>query len=201
MAALAVAAAAALAAGCGQSSKHASSSNGQTVQRSTTAPTETDRSGGSRHNPVAKSSSGITIRLPRHWAASHGVVSPKTWPRPLAVAASFPIHHLGANAACSKEVLASIPPDGVFILVSEYTKPAPPGYPPITAFGRRGDLRHLDIRPSEVECWEGLSGAAHFVDHGRDFYVEVLLGKRITAAQRRHALEALATLRVTRGRS
>ena len=189
-----------LGAGCGHSSRHASSQPALTQPG--TAPSAPGKAT-PRHSGqggAAPKSAGIAIHLPRHWVVSRKAISPKTWPRPLAVAASFPVHHLGANAACSKDVLASITPHGVFILVSEYTKPPPPGYPPLTPFGTRGDLTHLNIRPSEVECWEGLGGTAHFVERGRAFFVEVLLGRRVTPAERRRALASLASFRVTRGR-
>jgi len=197
-AAVAVLALVTLGAGCGHSSRHASSQPALTQAGTPpSAPGRTTPRHPGQRGAVPKSA-GIAIHVPRHWAVSRKAISPRTWPRPLAVAASFPIHHLGANAACSKDVLASIPPHGSFILVSEYTKPRPPGYPPLTPFGTRGDLARLNIRPSEVECWEGLGGTAHFMDHGRAFFVEVLLGKRVTPAERRRALASLATFRVTR---
>ena len=186
-------------AGCGHSSRHASS---QPVRAHAGTPTSAPGTTTPRHSGqpnAAPKSAGIAIHVPRRWVVSRKAVSPRTWPRPLAVAASFPVHHLGPNAACSHVVLSSITPHGVFILVSEYTKPAPPGYPPLTPFGTRGDLTHMNIRESEVECWEGLGGTAHFMDHGRAFFVEVLFGTRTTAAERRRALAYLATFSVTRG--
>jgi hypothetical protein len=119
---------------------------------------------------------------------------------PIRVLASFPLPRLSANLACPKEVLASMPPHGVYILVAEFTKPEPAGFPPPPPIAARGDLAHLDLRPAEVECWDGgLSGAARFTDHGRAFYAEVLLGPKVTAAERRRALASLASLSVSSG--
>jgi hypothetical protein len=124
-------------------------------------------------------------------------VTKPNWPKPLTVASTFRIRRASANASCPKNVLSSMPPHGIYILVAEYTKPRPRGIPAGLPPGPRGDLRHLDIRPSEVECWDGgLSGAKDFTEHGRSFRVEVLLGPRVTAAERRRALNALASLRV-----
>jgi hypothetical protein len=193
-------AAATFASGCGgKSSTHLSSRPSGTTGGTPPATTRMTAPGRPSKRPnAAPKSARIAIQVPRHWVVSHKAISPQTWPRPLAVAASFPVHHLGANAACSHEVLSSMTPHGVFILVSEYTQPPPPGYPALTPFGTRSDLSHMNIRLSEVECWEGLSGTAHFKDHGRLFFVEVLFGTRTTAAERRRALDYLATFRVTR---
>jgi hypothetical protein len=187
-----------LASGCGgKPSTHAASKPAPATSVPTTGATPPSPNG--RRPASAPKSAGIAIHVPRRWVVSRRAISRRTWPRPLAVAATFPVHHLGANAACSHQVLSSIPPHGIFILVSEYTQPPPPGYPPLTPFGTRGDLTHMNIRPSEVECWDGLGGTAHFMDHGRAFFVEVLLGNRVTPAERRRALAYLATFRVTRG--
>jgi hypothetical protein len=94
-------------------------------------------------------------------------------------------------------VIASMPPDGVYAVVAEYTDPPPKGIPRLTGLGPRPDFRHLNIRPAEVECWDnGLSGAADFRDHGRAYRVEVLLGARVSAARRRRVLDSLNTLRL-----
>ena len=138
----------------------------------------------------------VKVAVPRGWTQSHRIGSRRSWPVPLRVIASFPIEGRSSNAACPKAVLDAMPPDGVYILVAEYTKPRPRGIPASLPIRPRGDLDHLDIRPSEVECWEGPSGAARFADHGRDFYVEVLLGVRAGAKQRRRALDTLASLDV-----
>jgi hypothetical protein len=138
------------------------------------------------------------MRVPRGFTPTRKVGSAQSWPVPLHVLASFPIRRGAANAACPRPVLESMPPDGIYMLVAEYTKPPPPGFPAGTPIGARGDLAHLDLRPAEVECWDaGLSGTARFRDHGRDFYVEVLLGPKVTASQRRRALQALASLTVS----
>jgi hypothetical protein len=116
---------------------------------------------------------------------------------PLKVAASFPIHHASPNASCPVNVIRSFPPDGVYLMIAEFTKPRPPGIPPRGQLPPRGDLRQLDIRPSEVECFEnGLSGAKDFTEDGRSFRVEILLGRQVSAERRRQALEALASLRI-----
>jgi hypothetical protein len=137
------------------------------------------------------------MRLPRELTSYPKAVSRHSWPRPLEVASSFRIARTSASVSCPKEVLASMPPDGVYVVVAEYTDPPPKGIPSPKGLGRRPDLSHLDIRPAEVECWDnGLSGAAEFLDHGRAFRVEVLLGARVTAARRQKALDALASLRL-----
>jgi hypothetical protein len=137
------------------------------------------------------------MRLPPGLAVARKASSGRSWPVPRAVVASFPIHRASANALCPASVIASMPPDGVYIVVAEYTKPPPPGIPPGNPPGPRGDLTHLNIRPSEVECWNGPGGSVSFREHGRDYHVELLLGRRVTAAQRRRALAALASLRVS----
>ena len=137
------------------------------------------------------------MSLPRELASQPKAVSRHSWPRPLEVASSFRIVHTSANVSCPTEVLASMPPDGVYVVVAEYTNPPPKGIPAPTGLGPRPDLRHLDLRPAEVECWDsGKSGAADFIDHGRAYRVEVLLGARVSAARRQKALDALATLRL-----
>jgi hypothetical protein len=136
------------------------------------------------------------MRLPRELTSYPKAVSRRSWPKPIEVVSSFPIARTSANVSCPKEVLASMPPDGVYVAVSEYTDPPPRGIPRPTDLGPRPDLRHLDIRPAEVECWDdGLSGATRFLDHGRAFRVEVLLGARVSAARRQKVLDALASLR------
>jgi hypothetical protein len=113
------------------------------------------------------------------------------------MAASFPIHRASGNVSCPANVIESMPPDGVYLVVAEFTKPRPPGIPPQRALPPRGDLRQLDLRPSEVECWDGgPSGAKDFTENGRSFRVEVLLGSRVSAERRRRALESLASLRI-----
>jgi hypothetical protein len=123
-------------------------------------------------------------------------VAIRNWPVPLKVVSSFRIARASSSAACPRNVIASMPPNGVYILVAEYTKPRPRGIPAGLPPGPRGDLSKLDIRPAEVECWQGLSGAKDFKYHGRAYRVEVLLGKRVTAAQRRRALQVLGSLKL-----
>jgi hypothetical protein len=139
----------------------------------------------------------VSVRVPRDWHVKKHPVTRRNWPVPLKVAASFPIHRASPNASCPVNVIRSFPPDGVYLMIAEFTKPRPPGIPPRGELPPRGDLRHLDIRPSEVECFEnGLSGAKDFTEDGRSFRVEILLGRQVSAERRRQALEALASLRI-----
>jgi hypothetical protein len=138
------------------------------------------------------------MRVPSGWHAPAKPITRRNWPVPLKVTASFPIHRIAGNASCPRNVIRSFPPDGVYLLVAEFTKDRPPGVPPRGQLPPRGDLSRLDIRPSEVECFEeGLSGAKDFTENGRSFRVEILLGRRVSAARRRAALEALGSLRLT----
>jgi hypothetical protein len=89
-----------------------------------------------------------------------------------------------------------MPADGVYMVVSEYTQPPPPGIPKGLPVGPRGDLRRMNIRPEEVECWDGLGGFARFREHGRSFYVEALFGRKVTPERRRRALAVLAGVKV-----
>jgi hypothetical protein len=139
----------------------------------------------------------VSIQLPRGWHSPARPASRRNWPVPLKIAASFPIHRVSGSASCPYKIIRSMPLDGVYVLVAEFTKSRPRGVPPRGQLPPRGDLRHLDIRPSEVECFEnGLSGAKDFTEDGRSFRVEILLGRRVSAERRRQALEALASLRI-----
>jgi hypothetical protein len=141
----------------------------------------------------------VAIQIPNGWHKLKPKAHARVWPVPLRAVATFDLPPLPANASCSKAVIDALraSPHGVYMLIAEYTKPQPAGFPSPPPIGPRGDLRHLDLRPAEVECWDdGLSGAARFTDHGRAFYAEVLLGRDVTAAERRQALRTLASLHV-----
>jgi hypothetical protein len=192
---VAAAVAVAVGSGCGESSKQASGPAPQpTTTEAASAPTPSPKPRVA--GPVHRSH-GVAIRLPRGYLAARRPAKAGDWPVPRTVVSSFPVRRTSGNALCPPDVIASMPPDGIYIVVAEYTKPRPRDIPAGTRPGPRGDLRHLNIRPSEVECWEGPGGSASFTERGRAFHVELLLGKRVSAAQRRRALEALASLRVT----
>ena len=180
-------------AGCGGDKKSASepvkSETGRAWSSST--PATTPKPNGSSKPKAVK------LDVPRGWSTPKPRRSKRIWPAPVKVLSSFRIARVPANAACPYEVLAKMPPDGVYVLVSEYTKPRPAGFPPTRKLGPRPDLRKLQLRPAEVECWdEGLSGSADFSEHGRGFHVEVLLGAKVSKAQRQRALDALASLKI-----
>ena len=166
------------------------------------APTQTSPSGYSERPPaaarLARPSHRVTLHAPRGWAVPAKRVSRRGWPKPVHVAASFPIHRLPANTSCPHSILERIPADGVYMFVAEYTSPRPRGIPPGRPLGPRPDLRNLPIADEEVECWDGPGGSADFKEKGRAFRVEVLFGRRTTATQRQRALDALATLRVAK---
>ncbi|MEA2349754.1 MAG: hypothetical protein QOG86_695 [Thermoleophilaceae bacterium] len=179
--------------GCGDGSKSPGSAARKSTTTAATAPAK-PRSSTPAPRPKRRR---VTIRVPRGFHVSRHPVTRSNWPAPLTVATSFPVHRASANALCPTKVLESFPPDGVYMLVAEFTKPRPKGIPPRRPLPPRGDLRHLDIRPSEVECWDGgPSGAKDFTENGRSFRVELLLGSRVSAARRRAALEALGSLRI-----
>jgi hypothetical protein len=184
-----------LASGCGSKSNHASAP----VAPPTTGPSTTTPTTPAQGNPPSGTvhrSHGVAAQVPRGWSVAKKPVSIKNWPVPLQVISSFRILRASANASCPKNVIASMPPNGVYILVAQYTSPRPRGIPRGLPLGPRGDLSKLDIRPSEVECWEGLSGAKDFKDHGRSYRVEVLFGLHVTRAQRRRAREVLGSLKL-----
>jgi hypothetical protein len=201
--ALVAAVASPLLAGCGGGSKHASTTASTPASTQASKPASNGPAAKHpRHSGQVSRSHGVAVRVPRGWHAVQPTTRATTWPVPLRATASFGLARVTGNAACSKAVIRALRarPHGVYILVSEYTKPQPAGFPSPPPLRPRGDLSHLDLRPAEVECWDyGLSGAARFRDHGRAFYVEVLLGRDVTAAERRRALQALASLRVGRG--
>jgi hypothetical protein len=144
----------------------------------------------------------VAIRIPNGWHKLKPRAHARVWPVPLSAVATFNLPPLPANASCSKSVIDALraSPHGIYMLIAEYTKPQPAGFPSPPPIGPRTDLRHLDLRPAEVECWDdGLSGAARFTDRGRAFYAEMLLGRDVTKAERRRALNALASLRVGGG--
>lgn len=195
--------AAALLAGCGGGSKNAS--NPASTQASgpatsaSTAPTATKPP--PRASGHVSRSRGVSIRVPRGWHEVRPRTRATVWPVPLRATATFRLPPIHANASCSKAVIDALraSPHGVYMLIAEYTKPQPHGFPSPPPIGPRPNLAHLDLRPAEVECWDdGLSGAARFTDHGRAFYAEMLLGRDVTAGERRKALRALASLRVGR---
>ena len=186
-------------AGCGGGDKKAHTSE----------PVKTETGGDFQPSPAPSGPSGasgpsgkrgggaVKVDVPKGWSTPGLRASAGAWPRPVTALSSFRIRRLPANAACPRSVLAEMPPDGVYVLVSEYTNPRPKGFPPHGKLGPRPDLGKLDLRPAEVECWdEGLSGQADFAEHGRGFHVEVLLGAKVTSEQRRRALAALASLRL-----
>jgi hypothetical protein len=200
MGVMAAAIAGALVIGCGGGTNHASTTAPRVAS---TPPTSPQRPAPHpRRTGRVSRTRGVGIRVPYGWHAAHPATHARTWPVPLKVAASFRLPRLSGNAACSRAVIDALTrtPHGVYVLVAEYTKPQPAGFPSPPPLRPRGDLAHLDLRPAEIECWDGgLSGAARFTDHGRAFYVEVLLGHDVTAAERRRALHTLASLRVGRG--
>jgi hypothetical protein len=174
-----------LLAGCGGSDKNAVSVPTTSTTQATTS-TRTAKPAPRRR---------VTVPLPRELKPAPKAVSPRSWPRPVKVYASFPIDHTSANVSCPLHVLESMPPDGVYVAVSEYRNP-PKGIPPESGLGPRPDLSKLDIRDEEVECWNGPGGFAKFREHGRGYRVEVLLGRKVTAAKRRRVLDALGRLRL-----
>jgi hypothetical protein len=195
--------AATLLAGCGGGSKNASNpASAGASKPATTAPTTMSPAAKPRpRSGHVSRSRGVSIRVPRGWHDVRPRTRAKVWPVPLRATASFRLPPLHANASCSKAVIDALraSPHGVYMLIAEYTKPQPHGFPSPPPIGPRPNLAHLDLRPAEVECWDdGLSGAARFTDHGRAFYAELLLGRDVTAAERRKALRALASLRVGR---
>lgn len=192
----AIALAAAGGAGCGGDAKKPSSvTAGSSATTTATGPAPSPRPTGGRAGRRRRAA--VEIRVPRDWHSPAKPVKRRNWPVPLTISASFPIHRISGNASCPYNVIRSFPPDGVYLLVAEFTKKRPPGVPPRGSLPPRGDLRHLDIRPSEVECFEdGLSGAKDFTENGRSFRVEILLGRRVSAERRRAALQALASLRI-----
>lgn len=185
--------AAVLLAGCG-----GSDSNGQATAPASAARRPAARRPAAPPHDSRARARAVTIHAPRGWAVPAKRVSKAGWPKPLQVAASFPIHRLPANTSCPRAVMKRIPPDGVYMFVAEYTRPRPRGIPPGFPLGPRPDLRNIQIADEEVECWDGPGGSADFKEHGRAFRVEVLFGRRTTAAQRRRALDTLATLRVAK---
>lgn len=197
----AAALAAAALAGCGGGSKHEPAGGSIPVSKPppTTSPPASGRPAAGRAEGHVERSHGVAVTVPRRWDAVRPVMHARTWPVPLRAIAPFKLARVTGNASCSKAVIGELErrPHAVYILVAEYTKPQPKGFPSPPPLGPRPDLAHLDLRPAEVECWDGgLSGAARFRDHGRGFYVEVLLGHDVTAAERRRALHALASMRI-----
>ena len=198
LAAAALATALALA-GCGGDSRQSASTATEPAQTTTGATTTApQRQRSPAGAPGARSATRrVSVSVPRGWHVKKRPVTRRNWPVPLKVAASFPIHHASPNASCPVNVIRSFPPDGGYLMIAEFKGPRPPGIPPRGQLPPRGDLRHLDIRPSEVECFEnGLSGAKDFTEDGRSFRVEILLGRQVSAERRRQALEALASLRI-----
>jgi hypothetical protein len=181
--------------GCGDGTKHSSSAARETGTATATSaqPRRRKPSAPTRTRKARR----VAVRIPRGWHVSANPVRGRHWPVPLKVAASFPIRRGSGNASCPARVLESMPPDGVYLMVAEFTKSRPKGVPPRGPLPPRGDLRHLDLRRAEVECWDGgLSGAKDFTENGRSYRVEVLLGSRVSPGRRRRALEALASLRL-----
>ena len=193
---LVVAFLAAVLAACGGGDKKAASEPVKTQTGpawSSSQPTTTTKPGARKPGNETK----VKLDVPPGWSTPKPHRSKRIWPAPVKVLSSFRIARVPENAACPYEVLKAMPPDGIYVLVSEYTKPRPTGFPPIRKLGPRPDLRKLDLRPAEVECWdEGLSGSADFAERGRSFHVEVLLGAKVTKAQRERALNALASLKI-----
>lgn len=182
-----------LAAGCGGGDRETTAQAPRPATGTTTAAKPPPKRPKARRGDRSR---GAALRVPPGLTVSKKAEKSPGWPRPLKVAASFPIAHTPANASCPTDVIRSMPDDGIYVLVAEYTEPPPKGVPRPTGLGPRPDLRELDIRPSEVECYEeGLSGVARFTEHGRAFRVQVLLGRKVSAARRRQVLDALATLR------
>jgi hypothetical protein len=195
-AAVAVAVAVAVA-GCGSDSQGPPNSVASESHPPPATAPRAPQQGERAAEPAPPAKRRVSVRVPRDWHVKKHPITRRNWPVPLKVAASFPIHRASPNASCPVNVIRSFPPDGVYLMIAEFTKPRPPGIPPRGELPPRGDLRHLDIRPSEVECFEnGLSGAKDFTEDGRSFRVEILLGRQVSAERRRQALEALASLRI-----
>jgi hypothetical protein len=193
---LAAAAATMLATGCGGGDSKKQTASPDALKSATTAPAPTNGPTGAAPTSGAKPhSTGVTLKVPAGWSQPKPPDAPQIWPRALKVAASFPIARVPANAACPRTLLDAMPADGIYVLVAEYTKPRPPGFPAPRKFGPRPDLSKLDVRPSEIECWDGLGGATEFTENGRSFRVQILFGAQVTAAKRQEALDALNTLR------
>jgi hypothetical protein len=183
--------------GCGSGSGGSGSGGSSHAARSATAATPAGAPQRQAAPESRRAARHVELRLPRDWHVARHPVTRRNWPVPLKVAASFPIHRGSPSASCPVNVIRSMPPDGVYLMVAEFTRDRPSGIPPRGSLPPRGDLSRLDIRPSEVECWEhGLSGAKDFTENGRSFRVEILLGSRVSAERRRQALEALGSLRL-----
>lgn len=187
-------------AGCGDDS---GSSGPRSASRETTVTSAPEpggtapRDSGSHAGDAGGRDAGFRLQVPRGFHVAKKPVTRRNWPVPLKVAASFPIRRGSPNASCPRNVLRSFPPDGVYVLVAEFTRRRPPGIPPRGQLPPRGDLSRLDLRPAEVECWnDGPSGAKDFTENGRSYRVEVLLGPRVSAARRRAALDALGRMRL-----
>ena len=185
---------ASFAAGCGGGDSKSGPASSPDALKPATSAAPTTSAGQTTTKPKPQTDS-VTLSVPSGWSSPKPPVASHIWPRPVKVVASFPIQTLPANAACPYRILDSMPPDGIYVLVAEYTNPRPPGFPPGRKLGPRPDLTKLDIRPAEVECWEGLGGATEFTENGRSFRVQVLLGPKVTAAERRQALATLASVK------
>jgi hypothetical protein len=187
-------------AGCGGSDKQTPKEPVQTETGGDFQSAPTGATGATSPNGKAGKGRETTVQLdvPKGWSTPTPHPTDRIWPQPIKALSSFAIAQLPENATCPRAVLDKMPPDGIYVLVSEYTRPRPKGFPPARKLGPRPDLRKLELRPAEVECWDhGLSGQADFAEHGRGFHVEVLLGAKVTPAQRREALSALASLKIS----
>ena len=143
-------------------------------------------------------SAGVTVLLPSGWHAFRPFTGvppgPVTDPVTRLAVASGPI---GLDLRSSCQVAAyAFPTTAVAIVVVEWRHARGAVFAPRP---RRFDARALPIqRPPAIECFDGPGGSVQLSDHGRDFGVYLLVGRRATAATVAKARRVLETLRVER---
>lgn len=187
---IAACAAAAALAGCGHDSRPARPATQPSAPGS---PATTATPPAKPHQAAA---GAVALPLPRGVRPAPKPKRAASYPVPVKVAASFPVRRTSANALCPRSVLDRMPPDGVYLVVAEYTQPRPRGIPPGVPVHGRQDLERIQVADEQVECWEGPGAYARFSDRGRSFYVEALFGRDVSAARQGAALEALKRVRV-----
>jgi hypothetical protein len=183
---MSAACAAAALAGCGGHSAPATSSTSAAPPRPEAA----------RSAPPQRAG-GVELTLPRGVEPAPRPKHAASYPVPVRLAASFPIHRASANALCPPQaVLERMPRDGIYVVVAEYTRPRPRGIPAGVPIHGRDSLERIQVADEQVECWEGPGAYARFRDNGRSFYVEALFGRDVSIARQRATLDALKRVRV-----